>query len=160
MLLKIYLTGVISTFIWDLFWTTYRLFSKRSLLDINMARIGLRRNMLSGNYRVGGNIYRELAILFLFIIFTSLTSWLGFCFELGNSIHGFLKNQGEPQALKEIRWKMKNVPLRPSEVAQLDIRCVEIQRGQKFNPEQIKKIEEAYKKRGFDISLSTQEVTP
>jgi len=160
MLLKIYLTGVISTFIWDLFWTTYRLFSKRSLLDINMARIGLRRNMLSGNYRAGGNIYRELAVLFLFIIFTSLTSWLGFCFELGNSIHSFLINQGEPQALKEIRWKMKNVPLNPSEVAQLDIRCVEIQRGQKFNPEQIKKIEEAYKKRGFDISLSAQEVNP
>ncbi|OFZ51393.1 MAG: hypothetical protein A2381_17935 [Bdellovibrionales bacterium RIFOXYB1_FULL_37_110] len=153
MFLKIYLIGVLSTFVWDLFWSIYRLFSKRSLLDTNMALIGLRRSMLSGNYRVGGNIYKELAILSLFIIITSATSWLGFCFELGNSIHNFLKNQGEPQSLKEIRWKMKNVPLRPSEVALLDIQCVEIQRGQKFNPEQLKKIEDAYQKRGFDISL-------
>lgn len=156
MLLKIYLSGVAATLIWDMYWALYRLFTKRSLLDRNMSQIGLRRSMITGHYRVGGNIYKELALLFAFIILTSLTSWIGFCFEVGNSIHSFFKNQGEPRELKEIKWKMRNVPLKASEVAVLDIKTVEIQRGEKFTKEQLQKIEEAYNKRGLDIKLSEQ----
>lgn len=96
-----------------------------STLSRNLTKIGWRISWLShqpkpiyagewsqSNYAP----YAKALLLVVLGLVASVLSWLNVVFSAAQLWHGYAKDWGAPESVKEIRWKLKNIDLPRREI--------------------------------------------
>lgn len=99
--------------------------SLNSQLERNLNKVGLRLSWISLTPKPMGNNHRQRsflrkstkATLLLIAGFAGvLFSWLYVAMYVGSMVYSRLKDAGAPQAIKEFRWRMRNMDLSFDEI--------------------------------------------
>lgn len=109
-----YGTGVILSLLWSLFWFAFGLASRASVMHKNFALAGMRRSWATGQYKEGGSFLWELPVWFCLTLIAAAFSWLGVAVQIGSWLWVLAKDIGAPRAVKDARWRLKNVAFRTS----------------------------------------------
>ncbi|RST54127.1 hypothetical protein [Variovorax sp. DXTD-1] len=112
-----YELGIFAAFILWVYSTMMAVANANSQLSRNLAKVGMRLSWVSGEpVPVGdqaGGAWRFISALLaaIFGLAAILFSWFTVAISVGMMIYQKSKAAGMPQAVKEFRWKLRNVDM-------------------------------------------------
>jgi hypothetical protein len=101
--------------------------SLNSQLERNLNKVGSRQSWLSLQPKpMDNNHYHrtiptklgKLAVIFFLGFIGILFSWLYVAWYMGTIAYSYLKDAGAPQAIREFRWRMRNLDLSFDEIVE------------------------------------------
>ena len=114
-----YESGVVLSLIWSLGALLFNIGIRSGTYGENLARVGFRISLITGNLKETGNTFVEFLVLLVVSVITALFSWLGLFVGVVFTLYGLWKNAGAPPSVKEVRWKLRNVPMKADDVRAL-----------------------------------------
>lgn len=118
--------GVAAAFLVWLYGVTNLIVTINSQLERNLRKIGKRTSWLSMTVTdmeaedlkrsMASKIGRFMLVISLGFV-SILLSWVSVMYFIGSIIYRLSKDAGAPQAVREIRWKMKNLDLSFDQIA-------------------------------------------
>jgi hypothetical protein len=156
-LTRIYLTGVISYWLWFLFTVFANCLRTFSIFDKNMAQMGLRRDVFTGLMAEKQSLLEYLERVWdtaPALAVASLLSWFVYFLEFYWAIREALANWKKPRKLKEIEWVLKHHLLSPLDVVRFNVKATEIILGRRLTEEECNSWQKQLDARGVDIKMS------
>ena len=111
-----YWTGVLVAVLWPMATLVINVFSRFGTMNTNMRRVGLRKSLLTGEFKETGNLFVEFLGWVFWTVVMAPLSWVGVGLGVVWTIYLAIKASGAPQALKDFRWKLRNVEMSEEQI--------------------------------------------
>lgn len=127
-----------------------------SITDRNLAQIGMRRNIFTGEFEPKGarSFGEKLVYATLGFFLTSLLSWFVYVVEIYMFIKRRITKWNRPKEIKRLDWVIKNHLLKPFDMVRFDIQISEIALGRTWTTEEYNNYQQDLTDRGIDVKIA------
>jgi hypothetical protein len=99
--------------------------SAGDVLSSNLAAVGLRKSMATGNIKEGGSAFAEAIGGLVLVGLFSLLSWIGVLLEIMFAVRGISGESSAPEAMRQAIWRLKHVRMSRDEIVHRHVMAVE-----------------------------------
>jgi hypothetical protein len=155
-LTKFYLAGVVAYWIRWIILIARNCFRLLSIFDRNMAQIGMRRDIFTGKFvvKAQSDFGHRLALGAFGFFLMSLLSWLVFAIDFFLFIKVQFNKWNTPAEIKAIHWRLRNVLLKPLDVARFDVKAAELTIGRNFTDAEYDEYQQDMDSRGVNVKMA------